>query len=170
VKEYPVEFEPILNRNVAYVSRADFQKRLLLKCNFVNRKNESIIDPKYNNEFEDGFFVNVINLKRIKEKEEEIEDDFQIFLETYFTNNNKLSKEMNDYFFSSPNNMRTRRTKRRTLTGPSHIKLKKIGNKIESENSLSSILRERPTHRVKSNKRISFGDVKKLEYYVERKK
>ena len=170
VKEYPVEYEPILNQSVAYVSRADFQKRLLLKCNFVNKNNESIIDPKYNNEFEDGFFVNVINLKRIKEKEEEIEDDFQTFLETYFTNNSKLSKEFNDYFFSSPKNIRAKRTKRRTLTGPSHIKLKKIGNKIKSDNSLSSILKERPIHRVKSDKRISFGDVKKLEYYVERKK
>ena len=68
-KEYPVEYEPILDDSIAYVSRDDFKKRLLLKCNFVNDKNESIIDPKYNNEFNDGLFINVINLKKIKEKE-----------------------------------------------------------------------------------------------------
>ena len=169
VKEYPVIYEPILDQNVAYVSRADFQKRLLLKCNFINKKNESIIDPKYNNEFNDGIFINVINLKKIKEKEEEREDDFQTFLETYFTSNNKLSKELNDYFFSSTNNLRVKRTKKRTLTGSTQLKLKKLGSKIKSENNLLSILKGRPTKRVPSDRRISFGDVKKLEYYVEHK-
>ena len=67
-KEYPVIYEQILNENIAYVNRDDFKKRLLLKCHFVNDKNESIIDPKYNNEFNDGLFLNVINLKKIKEK------------------------------------------------------------------------------------------------------
>ena len=91
-KEYPVIFEPILGQYVAYVLKDDFKKRLLLKCYFINKNNESIIDPKYNNEFNDGLFLNVINLKKIKEKEEEREDDFQTFLETYFTSNNKFSK------------------------------------------------------------------------------
>ena len=99
MKEYPVNYDSILKENIAYVNRDDFKKRLLLKCHFLNEKNESIIDPKYNNEFNDGLFLNVINLKKIKEKEEEREDDFQTFLETYFTSSNKLSKEMNDYFF-----------------------------------------------------------------------
>jgi hypothetical protein len=170
VKEYPVVYEPILNQNVAYVSRADFQKRLLLKCNFVNKKNESIIDPKYNNEFNDGLFINVINLKKIKEKEEEREDDFQTFLETYFTSNNKLSKELNDYFFSSSNSLRIKRPRKRTLTQSTQLKLKQIGNKNSSENNLPSILKKRPSKRIPSDKRISFGDVKKLEYYVEGKK
>jgi hypothetical protein len=170
VKEYPVVYEPILNQNVAYVSRADFQKRLLLKCNFVNKKNESIIDPKYNNEFNDGLFINVINLKKIKEKEEEREDDFQTFLETYFTSNNKLSKELNDYFFSSSNSLRVKRQRKRTLTQSTQLKLKKLANKNSSENNLPSILKNRPAKRVPSDRRISFGDVKKLEYYVEGKK
>jgi len=170
VKEYPVVYEPILNQNIAYVSRADFQKRLLLKCNFVNSKNESIIDPRYNNEFNDGLFINVINLKKIKEKEEEREDDFQTFLETYFTSNNKLSKELNDYFFSSSNSLRAKRPRKRTLTQSTQLKLKKLGYKNSSENNLPSILKKRPTHRVPSDRRISFGEVKKLEYYVEGKK
>jgi hypothetical protein len=170
VKEYPVVYEPILGQSVAYVSRADFQKRLLLKCNFVNKNNESIIDPKYNNEFNDGLFINVINLKKIKEKEEEREDDFQTFLETYFTSGNKLSKELNDYFFSSSNSLRVKRQRKRTLTQSTQLKLKKLANKNSSENNLPSILKKRPTKRVPSDRRISFGEVKKLEYYVEGKK
>ena len=162
-KEYPVEYEPILDDSIAYVSRDDFKKRLLLKCNFVNDKNESIIDPKYNNEFNDGLFINVINLKKIKEKEEEREDDFQTFLETYFTSSNKLTKEMNDYFFKDTS-MRVKRSKKRTLTATSGLKLKKLGSRVNSDNHIHSILKERPNKRIPSNKRISFGDAKKLEY------
>ena len=124
IKEYPVIFDPILKDNIAYVNKDDFKKRLLLKCHFVNSKNESIIDPRYNNEFNDGLFINVINLKKIKEKEEEREDDFQTFLETYFTSSNKLSKEMNDYFFKTQE-IKLKRTKKRTLTATSGLKLKK---------------------------------------------
>ena len=168
-KEYPVEYEPILDDSIAYVSRDDFKKRLLLKCNFVNDKNESIIDPKYNNEFNDGLFINVINLKKIKEKEEEREDDFQTFLETYFTSSNKLTKEMNDYFFKDTS-MRVKRSKKRTLTATSGLKLKKLGSRVNSDNHIHSILKERPNKRIPSNKRISFGEVEKLEYYIDSKK
>ena len=167
-KEYPVIYEQILNENIAYVNRDDFKKRLLLKCHFVNDKNESIIDPKYNNEFNDGLFLNVINLKKIKEKEEEREDDFQTFLETYFTSNNKLSKEMNDYFFKT-NDVKIKRNKKRTLTATTGLKLKKIGRN-NSDNAVFSILKERPKNRIPSDKKITFGGVKKLEYYIDSKK
>ena len=167
-KEYPVIYEQILNENIAYVNRDDFKKRLLLKCHFVNDKNESIIDPKYNNEFNDGLFLNVINLKKIKEKEEEREDDFQTFLETYFTSSNKLSKEMNDYFFKTQE-IKLKRTKKRTLTATSGLKLKK-DFRANSDNHLFSILKERPKNRIPSDKKITFGEVKKLEYYVDSKK
>ena len=170
IKEYPSIFDPILNQNMAYVLRDDFKKKLLLKCNFVNKRNESIIDPKYNNEFKDGLFINVINLKKIKEKEEEREDDFQTFLETYFTSNNKLSKELADYFFNSNSskNIRAKRNKKRTLTNSTALKLKKLGDKIKSDNNLPSILRKRPAKRVASDRKISFGEVEKFEYVVDK--
>ena len=170
-KEYPIIFEPILKQSIAYVPKDDFKKRLLLKCNFVNKKNESIIDPKYNNEFKDGIFINVINLKKIKEKEEEREDEFQTFIETYFTSNNKLSKDLTDYFFNSNSSrdIRAKRTRKRTLTNSTALKLKKLGEKIKSDNNLLSILRKRPAKRVPSDRRISFGDVKRLEYVVDKK-
>ena len=170
-KEYPIIFEPILKQSIAYVPKDDFKKRLLLKFNFVNKKNESIIDPKYNNEFKDGIFINVINLKKIKEKEEEREDEFQTFIETYFTSNNKLSKDLTDYFFNSNSSrdIRAKRTRKRTLTNSTALKLKKLGEKIKSDNNLLSILRKRPAKRVPSDRRISFGDVKRLEYVVDKK-
>ena len=168
MKEYPVNYDSILKENIAYVNRDDFKKRLLLKCHFVNEKNESIIDPKYNNEFNDGLFLNVINLKKIKEKEEEREDDFQTFLETYFTSSNKLSKEMNDYFFKTQE-VKLKRTKKRTLTATSGLKLKK-DFRASSDNHLFSILKERPKTRIPSDKKITFGEVKKLEYYIDSKK
>ena len=169
IKEYPVIFDPILKDNIAYVNKDDFKKRLLLKCHFVNSKNESIIDPRYNNEFNDGLFINVINLKKIKEKEEEREDDFQTFLETYFTSSNKLSKEMNDYFFKTPE-VKLKRNKKRTLTGSSNgLRLKRFF-KTGSDNQLFSILKERPKYRMPSDKKITFGEVNKLEYSIDSKK
>jgi len=158
VKEYPVMFNPILKQRDAYVLRDDFKKRLLLKCYFINKKKEKLIDPKYNNEFDDGIFVNVISLKKIIEKEEEREDDFQTFLEKMYTGDHNFSKELNEYFYGRIEKIK--RTKKRTLTASSSLKLK---GKFES------ILKERPIKRVPSTKKISFGEVTKLEYYVEHK-
>ena len=108
-------------------------------------------------------FLNIINLKKILEKEEERKEDFKAFLETYFTSN-KLSKAIRQYFFGSTQNLR-KINKRKTITLKSALKLKKIGNKIKSENNLLSILKTRNKNRVPSGKKISFGNVTKLEYY-----
>ena len=114
--------------------------------------------------------LNKLIVKKILEKEEEREDDFQTFLETYFTSNNKLSKDMNDYFFNSNQNIRVKRNKKRTLTGSTALKLNKLGAKIHSEKQLLSILKKRPNKRIPTEKRISFGDVKQLEYVIDYKK
>ena len=111
-------------------------------------------------------FLNVINLKKILEKEEESHEDFNTFLETYFTSKN-LSKEIRQYFFYFSQNLR-QINKKRTLTLKGGLKLKKIGNNIKFENSLKSILKPRTKNRVPSGKKISFGNVTKIEYYIER--
>lgn len=165
-KEYEVIYEDILNQNVAYIPKEDYQKKLLLKFYFVNAKNESIIDPKYNNEYNGNMFLNVINLKKIIEKEEENYEDFSTFLETYFTSKN-LSKEIRQYFFNFSSNFRNI-NKKRTFTLKGGLKLKKIRNNIKLKNSLQSILKTRTKNRIPSGKRISFGKVTKLEYYKER--
>ena len=164
VKEYQVIYEKILDQNIVYIPKDDCQKMFLLKFNFINAKNENIIDPKYNNEFSDNMFLNVINLRKILEKEEERKEDFNTFLETYFTSK-ILSKEILQYFFHSSQNMR-KTHKKRTLTIKGSIKLTKIGEEIKSENNLLSILKKRNSKRIPSGKKISFGNVTKLVYYV----
>ena len=84
----------------AYVLRDDFKKRLFIKIYFVNKENENLIAPKYNNKFDDWIFVNVISLKKLIEKEEEREDDFQAFLEKIYTWEHNFSKKLNENLYS----------------------------------------------------------------------
>ena len=63
---------------------------------FLNKKKESIIDPKFNTDYDCGEFINVINLKKIKDKEEEKEEDFQAFLESYYTLRQSMNKKSSD--------------------------------------------------------------------------
>ena len=167
IKEYKVEYEPILYQTIAYIPKEDCKNRLLLKFNFINNKNESIIDPKYNNEFNDGIFLNTLNLKKILEKEEERKEDFQDFLETYFTSNN-ISKEIRKYFLNSSSNDLRKIKKKLTLTTKGPLTLKKIVHKKKTEANILSILKPRSKNRIPSDKRISFGNVTKLEYYVDK--
>ena len=75
---------------------------------------------------------------------------------------------MNDYFFKT-NDVKIKRNKKRTLTATTGLKLKKIG-RTNSDNAVFSILKERPKNRIPSDKKITFGGVKKLEYYIDSKK
>ena len=160
-KEYDLIYEPILKQNLVYIPRKDCKKNLL-KCHFVNSKGESIVDPKFNTSFEEGLFLNVINLKKMREKEEEREEDFQTFLEHYFTGG-KLSKECEEFFLSisSQNLMKVQRNskKNRTVT-EGRSEFGKLKNKIKADFNINSILKQRPSKRIPSGRRISFGEVK----------
>ena len=162
-KEYELVYEPILEQNLVYIPRKDCKKNLL-KCHFLNSKGESVIDPKFNTSFEEGLFLNVINLKKMKEKEEEREEDFQTFLESYFSGG-KLSKECEEFFLSisSQNLLKAQRAhrnskKNRTVTGR-RSEFGKLKNRIKSDVNLAPILKQRPSKRIPNEKRISFGEV-----------
>ena len=146
-------YEPILQQNIFYIPKSNFKKKNLLKFSFLNKKKESIIDPKFNTEYDCGEFINVINLKKIKDKEEEKEEDFQTFLESYYTLRQSMSKQS---FDKNKLKLETIRVKKRHKTMDSHKKgLVFGGNKLAS----SSILKQRGEHRrVTSNKKISFSD------------
>jgi len=164
-KEYQVAYDSILYQNIAYVPKGDCPNVLLLKFNFINEKNENIIDPKYNNEYNENYhmFLNVLNLKKLIDKEEDRKEDFQSFLETYFTSN-EISKEIRKYFLNSTIR---KSNKRRTFVIKGPLRLKKIKNKVKSDENLVPILKKRPKHRIPSGKKISFGNVMKFVYYTQ---
>ena len=146
-------YEPILQQNIFYIPKSNFKKKNLLKFSFLNKKKESIIDPKFNTEYDCGEFINVINLKKIKDKEEEKEEDFQTFLESYYTLRQSMSKQS---FDKNKLKLETIRVKKRHKTMDSNKKGLLFGvNKIAS----NSILKQRGEHRkVTSTKKISFSD------------
>ena len=124
----------------------------MLKFSFLNKKKESIIDPKFNTEYDCGEFINVINLKKIKDKEEEREEDFQTFLESYYTLRQSIGKQSSDI---NKLKLEKIRIKKRHKTMDNKKGLLFGVNKIGS----SSILKQRGEHRkVTSNKKISFSD------------
>ena len=160
VHKFKLNYEPILQQNIAYIPRKMLGKRNLLKFTFVNKNNEVIIDPKYNTEFDSGTFINVINLKKIKLKEEEREEDFQTFLENYFTVKAGQNRIITSNTKLTLEEVRPKK-KHKTLDIESKMHFK---HENKSCIGLSSILRPRQFERVPSNKKISFGNVK-YSYY-----
>ncbi len=154
IKKVKYTYEPLLDQNIFYLPRKLFRKKNLVKFTFVNKDNESIIDPKFNTEYDCGEFINVINLKKIKDKEEEREEEFQTFLESYYTikpGNTKQNMEANKISLEV---VRVKK-KHRTMDGQ---KRGLLFGMSKSKNNSSSILRQRPIKRVASNKKITFSD------------
>ena len=147
IKKLKFTYEPILNQNVFYLPRKKYKKNLL-KFSFVNNKNETIIDPKFNTEYDAGEFINVINLKKIKDKEEEKEEEFQSFLENYYTLKPSISKEIEE-------------TNKLSL---GIVRIKKKHKTMDNKGGLvfgghtNSILKPRPIKRVASNRKICFSE------------
>ena len=151
-KKVKSTFEPILKENIFYIPKSQLKKKNLLKFSFINKKKECIIDPKFNTEYDSGEFINVINLKKIKDKEEEREEDFQTFLESYYTLKQSMSKDNHDI---NKLKLEVVRVKKKHRTMDSHKGgLLFNGNKIPS----NSILKQRGSNRKISSKKISFSD------------
>ena len=145
-------FEPILKENIFYIPKRLLKKKNLMKFTFLNKKKENIIDPKFNTEYDCGEFINVINLKKIKDKEEEREEDFQAFIESYYTLKQAQSKETTNI---NKFKLEAIRTKKKHRTMDSKNGLLFGVNKVPS----NSILKQRGEHRrITSNKKISFSD------------
>ena len=100
VKQYKFAYNDILKQNVAFIPRKVYRNKKKLKFIIANIKKEIFMEPRYQTEYEDGSFVNVIDIQDIKEKEYKNEEDFQNFLKTYYKNkkekNNKIDKD-DDY-------------------------------------------------------------------------
>ena len=83
VKQYKLTYEPILKLNVAFLPRKVYRNKKQLKFIFANLKKEIFFEPLYKTEYEDGAFINVLDLQEIKEKESNDEENFQNFLKYY---------------------------------------------------------------------------------------
>ena len=159
-------YEPILKETIFYISRKMYKKKNLLKFSFVNKKNEVIIDPKFNTEYDEGEFINVINLKKIKDKEEENEEEFQSYLESYMENQNKLRASMSKNITGKSNKLSLGdvRVRKKHKTTNFKGKLNFGIHKLHS----NSILKKRPQQRITSNKKlITFSE--KNETYAYKK-
>jgi len=152
-KKIKYTYEPIFKENIFYIPRTILKKKNLLKFSFINKKKECFIDPKFNTEYDSGEFINVINLKKIKDKEEEREEDFQTFLESYYTLKSNYSKDIHDS--SNKYKLEFVRVKKKHRTMDSQKGGLNFGvNKFPS----NSILKQRSSNRKISTKKITFSD------------
>ena len=175
VKQYKLIYEPILKQNVAFLPRKVYRNKKQLKFIFANLKKEIFFEPQYKTEYEDGSFINVLDLQEIKEKEDENEENFNQFLKEYFKKNKKEDKkedkkkeEKKEDFNSDLKNNKLS-IKKKVKSG-GNIKVNKkviknrtsvslLKNKDKSLFTVNSILKERSTQRIKNGRKISFGSV-----------
>lgn len=188
VKQYKLTYEPILKLNVAFLPRKVYRNKKQLKFIFANLKKEIFFEPLYKTEYEDGAFINVLDLQEIKEKESNDEENFQNFLKDYYKNKNnrdnnnlKKIKEDKKECIKKEENLKENNlsellenkiTIKKKVKSGNHLKVNKNVKKVRtstslkmkkmknnSDFSLNSILKERSTQRVKNERKISFGSV-----------
>ena len=99
-------------------------------------------------------------MKKIKDKEEENEEDFQSFLESYYTMKPSLSKEVVEQNKLSLGVVRVKK-KHKTMDAKGGLNLGI--HKFQS----NSILKQRPIKRITSNKKISFADKNETIAYIK---
>ena len=185
VKQYKLVYEPILKQNVAFLPRKIYRNKKKLKFVICNIKKEIFIEPQYQTEYEDGSFVNILDLSEIKEKEYKDEEDFNNFLKNYLANNKKEIIKKEDDKDEEDNaihvikvnkkedNLETKVGKKKKSMhkrlksddGIDNIAVKKGSSKSllnqnqDSLAPLSPILKQRSSIRIKNQRKISFGNV-----------
>ena len=104
-----------------------------------------------------GEYINIINLKKIKEEDEERDEDFQSFLENYYAGKPTHFKEEMELKKIYLEHIRTPK-KQKTIDN--------IGKEYKFTGN--SILKPRPVNRMPSNKKITFtGKDQTLKYFKE---
>jgi len=181
VKQYKLTYEPILKLNVAFLPRKVYRNKKQLKFIFANLKKEIFFEPLYKTEYEDGAFINVLDLQEIKEKESNDEENFQNFLKNYYKNKNNNNKDNKNKDSKDNNSQKIKEdvkkeennisvllnnkiTVNKKVKSGSYIKVNKKVKKVRTSTSLkmknnslfsvNSILKERSTQRVKSGRKI----------------
>jgi hypothetical protein len=143
-KRYKLVHEPILKQNVVFLPKKNYRNKKKLKFVIKNIKDEIVIEPLYQIEYKNGSIFNILDLQQIEDKENENEKDFKMFLNENFKNNKIESKEPNAITKSKSDDEIANK--------------EKIKEKI-SLPKITSILRKKPKNRIKSGRKISFGNV-----------
>ena len=154
-KMYTTQFKycAIKKANVAYVPRNEIVG-LLAKAHFVNENGQVIVDPKFANCFEHNQFYNKINFRQIMQKEKDEKEERERVVKVMMCSKKimgggmKMSTSMGD--LSLANGKKSLSKYGKNFSSMSDLKL---------TNSLKGILKQRPTKRVGSNRKISFGSV-----------
>jgi hypothetical protein len=162
LKLYPKEGEPIiytfekndiLDNKLVYIKKSEVGNTNQ-KIHFLNDKGNVIIDPKFETDFADNSFYNIINFKKLQKEEKEQKED-----------NEKLVKQ---YFIGRAKTVEMRSSASQEFLTFGSLKKKSIskyGNRFQSLSRLNSsessksILKGRPTRRVPSQRKISFGKI-----------
>ena len=174
-KKYPVNYDPILKRNIAFVPRKNFKKKSNLKFIFENIKKEMIVEPKYYpTEYQDMKFINVLDLKKLRKKEEKNSLNFTKFLSQLKNDDTGkflISKSSKNVEYSNlSKNLFSNITKIRKLTDDveevilvrnpnSNLSLNSKKSRSKNTVELEPILKSRPEQRIPTKRKISFGDV-----------
>jgi len=145
-KRYNLVYEPILKQNVIFLPKKSIRNKRKLKFEIKNIKNEMFIEPIYEIEYKDNTIYNILDLQKIDEKEYEDERNFRFFLNEYIKNNKKEKEEKHVSLHTK-------------MDGKVKNKNKdKIKEKILSPKA-NSILKKKSIKRIKTGRKISFGNV-----------
>ena len=137
-------YEPILKEYVFYISRKLYRNKKIIKFTFINKKNESIVDPQLNTLYHKGQFFNVISLKNIRKIEKRNSEEFLYFLDKNYKIKHISSEE----------------------TEENEEKVKQnYGNAMHRKIPYYSILKKRPKKRITSNKKITFSKKNEMRSY-----
>lgn len=154
-KVYTTQFKycAIQKANVAYVPRNEIVG-LLAKAHFVNENGLVIVDPKFANCFEHNQFYNKINFRQIMQKEKDEKEERERAVKAIMCSKKiigggmKMSTSMGDLSLATGKKSLSKYGK--NFSSMTDLKL---------NNSLKGILKQRPTKRVGSDRKISFGSV-----------
>ncbi len=151
--EYTFENNDILNTNLVYIKKDDVKDKTQ-KVHFLNANKNVIIDPKLETDFADNSFYNTINFKKLIKEENEQNEDNKKLVKTFFIGKAKTFqlKSSISQEFLTPGSLKKK-------------SISKYGNRFQSQSKLNrsessrSILKGRPTRRVPSQRKISFGKI-----------
>lgn len=152
VKQYKLAYEPILGQNVVFLPRKIYRNRKKLKFVIINIKKEIFIEPLYQTEYENGTFVNFIDLQDIKEKELKNEEDFQNFLQNFCKNKKEKLKKVKE-----------KDEKKEEIKKEQENNKKEQNTKIEkkvTENDIIKVNIKTNMNNTKNNKMVRHGRLK----------